>query len=256
MNPWDIKKGVAWAPGAIDRAWFGRGVLDGLAEELQRHYHANSGRRIPAALGCVPWFDNATIGQLLTDMQCCIIVDKPAPDEPFSETVQKLQAEGDGLPTNALSALADLMPLTDGRPAIVGPSDNMSVMVGPVRLAGYGGHRRQGPLLHAKMIVLGFLWDDDEFFMGDVFVPESVWLGSANWTNASSSGHLEFGIFSTDRALVRGAYDFLADLLSVSEPFDSKARRPTPDMAPVEYDDEAFGNAARAMWGHLSEEPD
>ncbi|GAA3123369.1 hypothetical protein GCM10020001_050010 [Nonomuraea salmonea] len=85
--------------------------------------------------------------------------------------------------------------------------------------------------------------------MGDVFVPESVWLGSANWTNASSSGHLEFGTFSTDRALVRGAYDFLADLLSVSEPFDSKARRPTPDMAPAEYDDEAFGNAARAMWG-------
>jgi phosphatidylserine/phosphatidylglycerophosphate/cardiolipin synthase-like enzyme len=255
MDPWNIGKTVHWGPHAGDRAWFGRGVVDGLAQALEEHYHANKGRRIPAALGCVPWFDNAAIGQLLADMQCCVIIDKPGPDESFSAAVRNLQADGDGLPTNALTPLSDLMPLEDGRRALVGPSSDIGVMVGPVRLAGYAGHRRRGPLLHAKMIVLGALWDDDEDFTGDVFLPESVWLGSANWTDASSQGHLEFGILSTDRKLVRTSYEFLADVLTVSEPFDSKARRPTPELAPVEYDSEAFDAAIHAIWDPLFEDP-
>ncbi|MEV0623689.1 hypothetical protein AB0I81_60960 [Nonomuraea sp. NPDC050404] len=242
MDSCNIQKAKRWGPSAIDRAWFGRGVVQGLAEELQRHYNANGGRRIPAALGCVPWFDNAAIAELLAEMPCCIVVDKPGPDESFSTAIQELQARGDSLSTSALSPLGDLMPLVDGHPSLIGPYNSMSVMVGPVRLAGYRGHRRRGPLLHAKILILGILWDDDEEFTGDVFLPQSVWLGSANWTDASSRGHLEFGVLSTDRVLVREAYEFLTGLLSVSEPFDSKTYRPTPELAPAEYDDDEFGN--------------
>jgi hypothetical protein len=96
------------------------------------------------------------------------------------------------------------------------------VELGPVRVVGWQralGEKR--PMLHSKMLVLGVTTDyaDDEMFAGDIltFHPKVTWMGSANWS-ANSRRHVEFGLWSSDAALVQHNLDYLLSLLTFSEP--------------------------------------
>ena len=75
------------------------------------------------------------------------------------------------------------------------------------------------------------------------FVPQSIWSGSANWTEASRS-HLEVGFLCDDPSLVRAAEHFVADVIAFSEPVDTACVGPEPNLVRAEYDDEAMAQAA------------
>lgn len=70
-----------------------------------------------------------------------------------------------------------------------------------------------------------------------------AWVGSANWTT-NSFQHLEFGTWIIDDTFAETALAYLVDLLSFSEPYDSRAADPNPDLEATEWDDDAFQQAA------------
>ncbi|WP_205304449.1 phospholipase D-like domain-containing protein [Nonomuraea montanisoli] len=252
MNPWEIRQFVEWgAQGASGRAWFGRGVLDGLAATLDEHHYGTHEDLIPGVIGCVPWFDNRAISQRLQKDPCCIVVDKPAPKRRLGLAAQELAARGWGINTHAISHLYDLMPFDSWGDEPVSPYEELGVTVGPVRMAGFRG---TSPTLHCKILVLGVLVEDYEECTGEEFQPRSVWLGSANWTEASARGHLEFGLVSKDRQLVRSAYEFVTRVIAISEPLTSTSVRPNPELAPVEYEDEELADIMRRLRAYEEKE--
>ncbi|NYF56565.1 hypothetical protein [Micromonospora purpureochromogenes] len=74
-----------------------------------------------------------------------------------------------------------------------------------------------------------------------------VWLGSANWTHAAESDHLEFGLWADEPMLVKEVSEFLLDLLMFSEPLDTTANEPSPELADAHWDHAAFYEAMEAM---------
>ncbi|NUW36985.1 hypothetical protein HTZ77_37115 [Nonomuraea sp. SMC257] len=116
------------------------------------------------------------------------------------------------------------------------------------------GFRGTSPTLHCKILVLGVLVEDYEECTGEEFQPRSVWLGSANWTEASARGHLEFGLVSKDRQLVRSAYEFVTRVIAISEPLTSTSVRPNPELAPVEYEDEELADIMRRLRAYEEKE--
>jgi hypothetical protein len=71
------------------------------------------------------------------------------------------------------------------------------------------------------------------------FEGKRLWISSANFT-ASSRRNLEFGYWTEDSALVEGAERFLVKLMRSSEALNPDSDVFDPELAPVEYDDEAF----------------
>jgi hypothetical protein len=118
-----------------------------------------------------------------------------------------------------------------------------------LRVAGYLPGDVTRPLLHAKLLVLGSLsWEEHPSGMVPaevpVFRPKLGWLGSANWTwNARRS--LEVGAWTEQPAVLAEATAFLADVLAISEPLGSTAADVEPELAAVEYDDDAMIEALR-----------
>jgi hypothetical protein len=114
-----------------------------------------------------------------------------------------------------------------------------------VRVAGYGNPDRTDlPLLHAKMLVLGHLDTFSAPGFEDIhseqhFAPETVWLGSANWT-AMAPSHLEFGLLCDDPALVEWAAWCVAKTIMLSESADSGCASPEPNLVHVGFDDDAM----------------
>jgi hypothetical protein len=97
-------------------------------------------------------------------------------------------------------------------------------------------------ILHAKLLVLGRLkWLEDSDFVGEEhrFIPESLWWGSANWTQLSRK-HLEVGFWSDDSGLVNEAFEFVAALIAFSEPLGAETAGPEPEYQPVDFDDDAM----------------
>jgi len=162
----------------------------------------------------------------------------------------KLVASDNGFP-NVLPSLREVDEPADGVSTVLGRHTPMpNYLLGPIRVAGWGGRRRDRPLLHGKLMVLGVLtWEEDDFGQEDRhFFPTSVWWGSANWTGAAAQ-HLEVGSWVEDQALARHATDFLSDVLMFSEPGESIEDAPTPSLMPIEYDDEASAEyAAEYGW--------
>lgn len=176
----------------------------------------------------------------------CVVVDKGAS---VRGPVLRIHRDGAPLTLGFLPPeMRDLAPVdADGHPRVLGPwaPSPENEVLEAVRVAGWrqDDSGRLGPLLHAKMLVLaiGWEWEDDEEWTGMLRKVElqSVWLGSANWTD-SAAKHLEVGVWSTDRQLTREAWRFLADVLAFSEPLSAATRGPEPDLLPVQFDDEAI----------------
>ena len=122
-----------------------------------------------------------------------------------------------------------------------------------IRTIGYrkSGRRDSPPVMHAKLALLGHLWwhDEGEFGVEDVtgFTPRRLWISSANFTE-SSRRSLEFGYWTEGKALMEGAEGFLVRLIAASEGLDPHADLIDPDLASVEFDDEA-------MWEALGDAP-
>lgn len=232
-----------WGPDARWRAWFAGGVVDGLAQVMDEHAERlrsgyQRGLVGTGAIGCVPWLTSGPILERLAALAgCCVVIHKGA-----SREAARVLAERDNGMPNVSPGLRDLAPTIDGHPVVLGPTSEMPMhALGPLRVAGWRKRGRSGPLMHAKILVLGELrWAEDDFGSEDLhFFRQSVWWGSANWT-AASANHLEVGFWSDDPALVGHMTSFVESVIAFSEPWDSLAEGPEPDLASVEFDDDAL----------------
>ena len=239
--------------------WFGGNVVDGLCDVLDEHLAAkHSGG--PAAIGCV-WSltSRMVIDRLLMMSAMCVVVDKG------SFLPQRLiDAPEIGFPNIALPQLRSLMRSESGETPVVGPYTPRELVeydLEPIRVLGWPGDRLNKPLLHAKLLILGELdWNTygpdeapDDFVSAD-FTPQLVWWGSANWTNASPR-HIEVGLVCDDPALAREATDFVATVISHSEPIDATRLGPQRKLLDYKIDNAAMAEAAHEQHlAHLEEE--
>jgi hypothetical protein len=236
-----------WGPDQRWSAWFGGGVVDALIETLDLHLNTPSeiGSRYapkPAVLGAVPWMTHADVIDRLTYFEACVVIAKL--ESHHRRKIVEYANSGRPFPKQALGALDDWGSKTaDGKPPLITPGAPYpapSEPLGPVRVLGYRGDKQ--PILHTKLLVLGvtFWLENDEFPEERLwFRPQRVWWGSANLTTFSQS-HLEMGTLSDDPDLVKHAFDYVVDLIRLSEPFDSVTFWPTPDLTEGTWDDEAF----------------
>jgi hypothetical protein len=166
----------------------------------------------------------------------------------------KLNELTPGMPADAFSALTHLAPKDNGKPAVVGPST--SPYGGPIPTIRSLGFRRGAthafpPILHAKLALVGELWwhDEDELsYVTDVpgFTHFRLWVSSANFTS-SSRRNIEFGFWTEDPALVEGAERFLVKLMASSEALNPDSDHFDPELAEIEFDDEAMAEALGLM---------
>jgi len=70
-------------------------------------------------------------------------------------------------------------------------------------------------------------------------------VSSANFTHASRRS-AEFGYWTEDAELVGGVARFLVRLIGAYEDLDSAADAPDPELAHVEFDDEAMPRQRRS----------
>jgi hypothetical protein len=243
-------------------AFFGRNVLRGLVDgiddfiQLRQRRWSRYRALGPALLGSSMWIDDPKlihkIGELYT---ACIVVSKQGrkPHELKKlDPLAKLNERTPGMPVEAFSALTELAPKENGQPVVVGPySPAYDGTVPTIRTLGFrklpGPAESSPPILHAKMALLGHLWWHDEdgiIAVADVvgFQATRLWVSSANFTS-SSRRSLEFGYWTEDPALVQGAERFLVKLMRSSEVLDPDSDSFDPELAPVEYDDEAMFEA-------------
>lgn len=252
------------------RAFFGTNVLAGLVEGLREALVPPRTERSwgPGVLGCAMWMDDPELIDVLARMSnLCIVVTKQRAKDlsrPKADRVKQLAADT-GLLQSAFPELGDLAAKVDGRAMVVGPGTGdwtEEQLIPGVREVGY---RKTGgqfvPIVHAKILLLGrMLWTDelpsghlvDEHF----FVPERLWIGSANFTTSSRSS-LEMGLWTEDPDLLGVARRFLLGLVGLSEPLGLGPDLPAPELVPVEYDDAAFFEYMAEMRAdHLADDAD
>lgn len=268
---------VSWGPDEHWRLWIGEGVIEGLIDLLDKHLaiprviHGPSEDGVlkggdvfhqprAAALGVVPWLNHPEVTDRLQRMLCCVVVDKAAA---VTEALRRLHEEGTPFPSEAIPGFDEDMAPVDqsGKPMVVDPDSPWPprpASIGPVRVWGYVGGGAGKPLAHTKLLLLGkvawfknYAWPEGggpgEY---QEFIPELAWFGSANWTIPAAKQHLEMGAFTTDRAFVRGCLDYVSRVVLESEPLGSAAPTKTPELQPVEYDDDAFAEyLAEFGWG-------
>jgi hypothetical protein len=159
-----------------------------------------------------------------------------------------------GSSKQAYGELVEVAPWVDGEPTVVGPLTRLSegTEIGAVRELGF---RRVGnrlvPIMHAKMLLLGRMGWTDEHPSGHVmdilyFVPERLWIGSANFTKSSRQS-LEMGLWTTDPELMKAAREWLLGLVAMSEPLRPSSDDADPELVPVVYDDAAILEYLREM---------
>lgn len=244
-----------WGPGGEARVWFGGQILDGLCTVIDEHLAATGGRS--AAIGCVPWLTSEAVVDRLAELNSlCVVIDKAQGSrKAIARLMDEAYEEGEymnGFPNAAISGLAGLIPANDGERVVVGPYTPREVVehvIDPVRTLGWRDRKSDNPIVHAKMLVLGEIdWPTYETPYGTDegsprYTPQTVWLGSANWTEGSAN-HLEFGIVSRDAELLEAATDFVADVIAFSEPLGSSCAGPEPNMLGYEVDDAAMWEAS------------
>ena len=184
------------------------------------------------------------------------------PDLPYKlRRLADLNAHTPGLPVCYFPALEQLTSLVDGKPSMVGPIWSLPAgekMIPTVRTIGFrkgaGANGPMPPILHAKLALLGRFWehDEDDFGPADVttFTAKRLWIGSANFT-ASSRRRLEFGFWTEDPVLLRGAEEFLLDLIGSSEGIDPDADVHMPERALPDYDEQQW-RKRRPNYGSLT----
>jgi hypothetical protein len=246
-----------------NKAYFGHDVLRGLIHgiddfiELRQPRWRQARAMGPALLASAMWIDDPELIDKLEELSgASVVVTKQSRAPTQLQKMQALQDLNDrspGLPVRAFAALIGLGPRFDGKPTVIGPHDRMDNLVVPtVRTLGY---RKRGqdlvPIMHAKLALLGHLqWHDEDAFGNpdDIvwFTPQRLWISSANFTSRSRRS-LEFGFWTEDGALVERAEQFLVTAMRFSEGLDPEADWFEPDLAPVEYDDEAFREVLAEM---------
>lgn len=249
-----------------NQAFFGqnvlRGLVDGIDEFIHRphrrwHRYRSDG---PALLGSSMWInDEQLIEKLAALSAACIVVSKQGrkPHELRKlEPLADLNERTPGMPVRAFSQLTGLAPKEGGEPVVLGPySSDHRGMVPTIRTLGFrrlpGNVESSPPIIHAKLALLGHLWWHDEDGSPGVadivgFQAFRLWISSANFTG-SSRRSLEFGYWTEDPALLAGAERFLVKLMRSSEALDPESDSFDPELAPVEYDDEAMAEAMADM---------
>jgi hypothetical protein len=254
--PEDFDAEFAVGPEDGNNAYFGhnvlRGLIDGIDDFIQlRQPRWRPARGVgPAMLASAMWIDDPELIDKLGALSgASVVVTKQSRAPTQLQRMQALQDLNDrspGLPVRAFADLIGLGPTFDGKPTVVGPHDSMYHLVVPtVRTLGY---RKRGnnlvPIMHAKLALLGHLRRHDEDVFGNPddivwFTPQRLWISSANFTSRSRLS-LEFGFWTEDTALVERAQQFLVTAMRFSEGLDPESDWFEPDLAPVEYDDEAF----------------
>lgn len=255
-----------------NQAFFGRDVLAGLVEGIRdfqqrrqerwEQYHGSG----TTLLGCSMWMDDPDLlGEIAGLEAACVVVRKQSrdrkvqpPDLPLKlRRLAELNKSAPGIPTCFFPELEQLTSLVDGEPPVIGPGwtlPEQDATIPTVRTIGFrqgpGNNGTMPPILHAKLVLLGRLWDHDEddFGPADVtrFAPKRLWVGSANFT-VSSRRSLEFGFWTENPALLRGAEEFLLKLIATSEALDPDADSHMPDRALPDYDDEAMAEWAAEL---------
>jgi hypothetical protein len=164
--------------------------------------------------------------------------------------LRKLNETTNGIELRALSGLAHKAPRIAGKPMVMGPYDTVDpdVRLPTFRTMGYRRIESNVPIAHAKLALLGNICWTDEDPVGGVtdyiwFSPKRLWVSSANFTY-SSRRSLEFGYWTEDAELMGGVKNFLVNLIGFSEDLDAPADTPDPDLATVEFDDQAMAEAA------------
>jgi hypothetical protein len=264
LDEFDDSFFVGTEPG--NSAFFGRNVLRGLVDGIDDFIHLRQQRWSryrplgPALLGSAMWINDSELIHKIGELYAaCIVVNKQGrkPHELAKlEPLAKLNQCTPGMPIRAFSALTDLAPKEDGQPVVLGPySPVYDGSVPTIRTLGFrklsGPMESNPPILHAKLALLGHLWWHDEDGspgFADVigFRATRLWVSSANFTS-SSRRSLEFGYWTEDPALVQGAERFLINLMRFSEALDPESDSFDPELAPVDYDDEAMAEAMGDM---------
>lgn len=260
--------GFAVGPAGRDRAFFGLDVLRGLIEGIDEHEQDPRWRRSrslgPVLLGCSMWIDDVELIDKLESLTSCIVVTKQGRDQRKLEKLERLRELNErtaGVPIRAFPGLGGLAPKVEGEPEVVGPYSQFENAVLPsIRTLGFRSkERRHVPIIHAKLALLGQMWWHDEGALGHVedvigFTPQRLWISSANFT-AASRRSLEFGYWTEQLELLAGAEQFLVRLMASSEDLDPDADIPDPELAQVEFDDEAMAEAtAEARWDDADED--
>ena len=241
----------SWGPDSTWRVTFGSGALAdfitglrALAAEVESGMPRKS-EPYPVVLGCVPWLSSEAVVDALIEIgSCCIVVDKSCK----RPEIERLSRDGGGVPQRLLRSLEYWGPPADGKPPWIDLNSAAELHdreLEPVRLFGWRKvGKKHVPILHAKLAICCVAsWWDSEIGWSDSLRPLSVWMGSANWTWPSTR-HLEFGAWSRDQELAQSALDFVTDVIRASEPFDSLAVEPTPELVEGRWDDDAFAELA------------
>jgi len=251
-----------------DRAFFGLDVLGGLIEGIEEYVRDprwRSSRSLgPVLLGSSMWIDDDELIDKLGSLTACIVVTKQGRDQRKLEKLQRLRELNErtpGIPIRAFPGLGGLAPKVDGEPEVLGPYSRFDDAVLPtIRTLGYRSkERRLVPIVHAKLALLGQMWWHDEGALGHVeevigFRPHRLWISSANFT-AASRRSLEFGYWTEQPDLLEGGEQFLVRLMASSEDLDPDADIPDPELAQVQFDDEAMAEAlAEARWDDPGED--
>lgn len=238
---------------AHDEAFFGRDVLRGLVAGLREAASRPRSERWwgPGVLGCAMWMDDPELIDVLGAMaNVCIVITKQSQRNLAKDKASPLRelAASFGLAHEAYPELAEFAPHNEGRPLIVGPGTPNWSEATEIRAVREVGFRKVGdrlvPLVHAKIALLGSMHWTDEHPSGYPvdelsFVPERLWIGSANFTLSSRAG-LEMGLWTSDRELMGAARRFLLGLVTISEPLGAGPDTMAPELVPVAYDDEAI----------------
>lgn len=228
----------------------GTNVLDQVQLGIEQHLEHDlyRGRFVPVVLGCVPWFTDRKLAELVAPVRSCIVMNKSSKNE--SDVPKWLNTSGRSVPKSWLDELhawtldgvtSDVVaaPYHDGLEYDDDALHHHDVDLGPVRITGY---KRRGILLHAKVLVLGYYGEwrdadpyDDSDWLG--FLPTRMWVGSANLT-PSSRTNIELGLWSTDRNHVREAARFVHRVISISEPWvEDPPAKPTPQLVERDWSD-------------------
>ncbi|WP_432937440.1 hypothetical protein ACQPXM_25080 [Kribbella sp. CA-253562] len=253
--PDHIDQKIATAAGD---AAFGRNVLATLVDGLQDASRRPRTDRQwgPGVLGCSMWMDDPELIDVLSHMaNVCVVITKQLQNKYTKPTLKSLTdlAATKGILQAAYPELAELAPRQNGQPLIVGPSGPSWVDTSEIGAVREVGFRKVGnqlvPIVHAKIMLLGRMAWTDEHPSGDVgdyhyFVPEKLWIGSANFTKSSRTS-LEMGLWTTDKDLIAGARDWLLTLVGLSEPLGSGPDVLDPELLSVEYDEAAIAEYLR-----------
>jgi hypothetical protein len=235
-----------------------QGLIDGIADfvgERQPRWERRTHRvGAPVLIGCSPWVtDDALLATIEKLPGACVLINKWPRTRPEGEAFARLRALNattNGIELRALSGLGYKAPKIAGEPVVMGPYDTIDpdLTLPTFRTIGYRKIKKDVPIAHAKLALLGNICWTDEDPVGGVtdyvwFSAKRLWVSSANFTY-SSRASLEFGYWTEDSQLMAGVERFLVNLIGVSEDLDAEADTPNPDLAEIEFDDAAMAQAA------------